>query len=85
MSLHGWMTLLRYDDGYHNIINIDNSPVVITQMMARNIDRCGCLETAQTWPIPAKMLLIVEAKDDLARDGCARISVHDRAGFSQQP
>lgn len=29
----------RYDEGFRNIINIDNSPVVITQMMERNMDR----------------------------------------------
>jgi len=30
-----------YDDGYHNIDNIDISPVVIEQMQARNEDRVG--------------------------------------------
>ncbi|CAE7376578.1 EEF1AKNMT [Symbiodinium sp. CCMP2456] len=28
-----------YDDGYQNIINVDNSEVVISQMMARNMKR----------------------------------------------
>ncbi|CAE7560268.1 EEF1AKNMT [Symbiodinium pilosum] len=28
-----------YDDGYHNIINVDNSEVVISQMMERNFKR----------------------------------------------
>ena len=31
--------VLRYDEGFHHIINIDTSPVVITQMMERNMDR----------------------------------------------
>ena len=35
--------VLRYDDGYHNIINVDNSEVVISQMMERNFKRQLCL------------------------------------------
>jgi hypothetical protein len=30
-----------YDDGYHNIVNIDISSVVIDQMRVRNKDRVG--------------------------------------------
>ncbi|CAK9096680.1 eEF1A lysine and N-terminal methyltransferase (eEF1A-KNMT) (Methyltransferase-like protein 13) [Includes: eEF1A lysine methyltransferase [Durusdinium trenchii] len=33
------ITEQMYDDGYQNIINIDTSPVVITQMMERNFGR----------------------------------------------
>ena len=63
------MSRSRYDDGYQNIINVDNSEVAISQMMARNMKRPF---------LPRRDLQLggfcsgSEATNALAADGCPR-------------
>ena len=62
----------RYDEGYRNIINIDNSPVVITQMIERNMDRQREL---LKWPKHALSSLLL-VKHGKTKHECCR-SLHD--------
>lgn len=68
------LTEEMYDEGYRNIINIDNSPVVITQMIERNMDRPEMLwleMDALAMPLPSNAFDLIIDKSLMDTFACA--------------